>query len=391
MKLYQHNVLETRRQYIIECYGLQEMMSYDFNKIELYESIFGNKKDINKLKRDYNILRKAIPDLIYRLVKIGKKAVVDLVVSTAKKAIEHGRDNIEALRYTFYALLFFAIGYTGNSLKDKYNEQPIIQGTHIETTIVDGNDTIVVYADDDTTTVIMQPDKSKAPVVSVSKPKRELTSYNDESPIRLLKTNETKTRYYHASDDMLSALADVEHFVDHIYDTANRNRKITKRDMLNPKVDLTIGYGHKLTKEERQKWNINKKVTKADAYEMFKDDVAKQERIMNIKLSQLPYDDRVEYSQGMIDGLLSMQFNIGAGNLYGSNTKQPSEFWKRMCNCRIDRKHGCINKSDIEYSLAQINSQNVFMKGHKTRRRAEYFIAMQPFGKVNSELYNLKD
>ena len=85
MKLYQHNVLETRRQYIIECYGLQEMMSYDFNKIELYESIFGNKKDINKLKRDYNILRKAIPDLIYRLVKIGKKAVVDLVVSTAKK------------------------------------------------------------------------------------------------------------------------------------------------------------------------------------------------------------------------------------------------------------------------------------------------------------------
>lgn len=82
---------------------------------------------------------------------------------------------------------------------------------------------------------------------------------------------------------------------------------------------------------------------------------------------------------------------MGAGNLYGNSTKGPSEFWKRMCNCRIDKKNGCINKSDIEYSLAQINSQNVFMKGHKTRRRAEYFIAMQPFGKINKDLYNLKN
>lgn len=35
--------------------------------------------------------------------------------------------------------------------------------------------------------------------------------------------------------------------------------------MMNMKYDLTIGYGHALTKEERAKWNVNMKMSKAEA------------------------------------------------------------------------------------------------------------------------------
>ena len=118
--------------------------------------------------------------------------------------------------------------------------------------------------------------------------------------------------------------------------------------------------------------------------ELFKQDISERETQTNNLLKQLPYDSEVEYSQGFYDAFFSLLYNCGYRNV------KESEFWRRLNNCRIDRENGCVNKSDIEYSLAKINTQNVFLNGHKKRRRAEYFIAMQPYGKVDASLYNLK-
>jgi len=188
---------------------------------------------------------------------------------------------------------------------------------------------------------------------------------------------------------MVNALKEVEKFVDHIYDAKKPSRVITQKDMMNPKYDLTIGYGHALTKEERASWKANMKMSKAEAHKLFMKDLGVAEKQVNNKLKTLPYDSQVEYSQGFIDGLISLNYNMGYGNMFGNATKQPCEFWKRLNKCKIDEINGCINKQDIDYSLAKVNTQNVIAKGHVYRRRAEYKIMCQTFGEINPELYHL--
>ena len=381
--------IENTRQIIIEKYGLSELLCVD----SINESVFSTTKDVNLLKEDMKLIAKAIPDMILRLTKIGLKATVNATVKYAKQIYKSSKNNKEALQYLFYSLLFFTIGYVGNTIKDKYNERPLISGTSIQTTQKDGIDVMIVNDGPDKIFVSRNPNQSIPEMKTVYNANKlsseEAQKQNESSPIRLLKPGEVKIQR-HTSSEMLKALADVEHFVDHIYDTADKTRKITRKDMGNLKMDLTIGYGHKLTVEERKKWSPDKKVTREQAMELFKKDVAANERILNNYLAQLAYDAKVNYSQGFYDGVLSLLFNMGAGNLTGAGNYAISEFWRRLGNCRIDKENGCINKSDIDYTLAQINKQNVFLPGHKTRRRAEYFIAMQPYGKINPKLYNLK-
>lgn len=190
------------------------------------------------------------------------------------------------------------------------------------------------------------------------------------------------------SDEMIEALMEVEHFVDHIYDAKNRNR--TDINMNDMSQDLTIGYGHKLTKEERKTWSKNKKVSQEEAKQIFIKDLRETERYLNKKLAQLPYDKKVEYSQGFIDGMGSLLFNMGYGNMFGAGKKEECEFWDRLNNCRIDKQNKCMNVSDINFSIAAVRSQNITQKGHIARRKAEYRIMMQPLGSFNSDLYNLK-
>jgi GH24 family phage-related lysozyme (muramidase) len=381
--------IENTRQIIIEKYGLSELLCVD----SINESVFSTTKDVNLLKEDMKLIAKAIPDMILRLTKIGLKATVNATVKYAKQIYKSSKNNKEALQYLFYSLLFFTIGYVGNTIKDKYNERPLISGTSIQTTQKDGIDVMIVNDGPDKIFVSRNPNQSIPEMKTVYNANKlsseEAQKQNESSPIRLLKPGEVKIQR-HTSSEMLKALADVEHFVDHIYDTADKTRKITRKDMGNLKMDLTIGYGHKLTVEERKKWSPDKKVTREQAMELFKKDVAANERILNNYLAQLPYDAKVNYSQGFYDGVLSLLFNMGAGNLTGAGNHAISEFWRRLGNCRIDKENGCINKSDIDYTLAQVNKQNVFLPGYKTRRRAEYFIAMQPYGKINPKLYNLK-
>lgn len=190
------------------------------------------------------------------------------------------------------------------------------------------------------------------------------------------------------SDEMIEALMEVEHFVDHIYDAKNRKR--TDINMNDMSQDLTIGYGHKLTKEERKTWSKNKRVSQEEAKQIFIEDLRETERYLNKKLAQLPYDKKVEYSQGFIDGMGSLLFNMGYGNMFGAGKKEECEFWDRLNNCRIDRQNKCMNVSDINFSIAAVRNQNITERGHIARRKAEYRIMMQPLGAMNPELYNLK-
>ena len=53
-------------------------------------------------------------------------------------------------------------------------------------------------------------------------------------------------------------------------------------------------------------------------------DLSVVEKQVNNKLKTLPYDSKVEYSQGFIDGLISLNYNMGYGNMFG-NTKFVNE------------------------------------------------------------------
>lgn len=375
------------REKLLERYGIKDIMYSGIEQMSILsinEDVFDNSSDKEAISKHMSSLKKIIPDLMAKLIKVGAKASVNMIVKGAKIAYQSGKSNPEIVKNVFYGLLFLAIGLIGNNIKEKYNEHPVIPGTQIETTTVDGKEAMVVYGEDDTL-IVSQPVENAAPkIVKASE------GYNNVSPIKLLSPGEQKIQYYHISPEMLDALWEVESFVDHIYDARKPSRVPKNQRELLDGSDWTIGAGHKLTKKECKEMNFRKKLTVAQGKELFKNDMKEHEQIVNNMLKTLPYDKKVNYSQGIFDAIVSTEMNMGAGNFRGNATRPPCEFWRRLNNCRIDRKNGCINKSDIEYSLAKINTQNVILKGHQTRRRAEYFIAMQPYGKVDASLYKLK-
>ena len=188
------------------------------------------------------------------------------------------------------------------------------------------------------------------------------------SPITLLKPGQKHPEFYHGSPQIYRAIAEVEQFVDHIYDAKSGKKQIRKEDMMNMKKDLTIGYGHKLTKEERKTMAFNTRWTKEKAFEVFKKDIKEHEKIMNSKLRTLHYYDNVIFSQGFVDACLSIFFNSGSGNMTGSATRSQSEFWKRLNNCRVDKENGCIDRSDVYFTISQLRHQFITEPGHVARR-----------------------
>ena len=209
------------------------------------------------------------------------------------------------------------------------------------------------------------------------------------TPIHLLKPGQKHPEYYHGSEQIMRALAEVESFVDHIYDAKVGKKQIRKQDLMDMSKDLTIGYGHKLTKEERKAWSFNKKISKEEAYKLFKQDFKEQERLVNVELKKLHYYDYVQFSQGFIDAIMSITFNMGVGNLRGTKTRQQSEFWRRLNACRISKDK--VDRSDVYYTISQIRHQNITERGHVARREAECQIMQQcSLTHVNPELYNLK-
>ena len=363
---------------ILKEYGIYDLFSND-----LYEDFsLDSSDDLNVIKQHLGKLKKIIPDLIHKLVKVGAKETVKLIIKTGKYLIKKGKTQKESIQYMFLSLLFLSAGLIGNTMIH-YNDNPVIKGSHIEMTTLNGQDSLLVH-DKDTTYIIQQPDKDKAPII-----KKSIVEDKENLPIRLLSDNDTKSSYYKASNEMANALKEVEKYVDHIYDAKKPSRKITQKDMTNMSYDLTIGYGHALTKAERESWKADMRMSKEEAQQLFMKDLGVVEKQINGKLKSLPYDSQVEYSKGFIDGLISLTYNMGYGNMFGNAKKSPCEFWKRLNNCKVDEVNGCMNKNDLDYSLAKVNTQNVTEKGHVYRRKAEYNIMCQNFGKVNPDLYHL--
>lgn len=119
----------------------------------------------------------------------------------------------------------------------------------------------------------------------------------------------------------------------------------------------SIGWGHHGS-DVTAGMTINQK--RADKY--FNEDIKAAEGMVNWLLKQLPYE--YKFSQGFIDGMVSLVYNAGAGNV------QKSAFYQRLKRCRV--KGGKMNESDFVYTLAAVKTSCVTCKGHKPRRVQEY-------------------
>lgn len=403
---------EERNEYhILEEYGLSEMFSIRSYSYRLFENVSQEDEDYEEFKFILGRLKELVPLMMKRLIQKGFQKAVRFIADESKKAFT-GPDKLKAVKKLFFSLLILCAGLSIKFI-DTYNEKPVIPQTRIEYISEEDMNTLVVtdMETEEPVMVIEQSNEDEFPeviektekVVQIAKEikqkKEEKKTANKQtvqrkqdkkynSPIVLLSGDVKKTDYYKISDEMIEALMAVEDFSEVIYDAKNPKRK--NLDMKNMKQDLTIGYGHKLTKEERKKWNLNKRITREEAKQLFMKDLKETEKYLNKKLSQLPYDKKVEYSQGFVDGMGSLLFNMGYGNMFGSGKREESEFWSRLNKCRIDRQNNCMNVSDINFSIAAVRNQNITQRGHIARRKAEYSIMMQAYGAIDGKLYNLK-
>lgn len=374
---------ESRRQHIIEAYGLREILGLDINEGFIDELTQGNGKDWEETKELSRRLAAIIPRLIYRIVRLGGRTMVNLMVAGSKRALKEGDDRHAVAKTLFFGLVL-ALGTLGaGKLAQYYNEKPVIPNTQIAANgdtleVVDSaKGTKTTYALDDRTGVKVNTVKAGEKEIAAAKPQKEEVKaapaktpakQRSGSQIRLLKPGE-RTPDYKPSRQILDAIMETESCVLRLYDAKNPNRKLNRRDILNPKVDLTIGYGHKLTREERRKARVGMTITKQQAVAMFRKDAATTAAVLrNAMQRDLPWFDQVHISQEFYDGLFDLTFNMGIGNLAGNNTKQASDVWRTLQRCRIDRKNGCINKSDLAMVIRLVSKQNITEKGHEYRR-----------------------
>lgn len=125
----------------------------------------------------------------------------------------------------------------------------------------------------------------------------------------------------------------------------------------------TIGYGHVIYDGE----NIPHSITKQYANALFDNDIEKFNDYVRSMLDEL--DHRFLYTQGFIDGLVSLTYNCGPDGV------KRTRFWKRMKSCRYDKKNHCINKDDLKYAIEAVKTANIskyYANGHKIRRKHEH-------------------
>ena len=118
----------------------------------------------------------------------------------------------------------------------------------------------------------------------------------------------------------------------------------------------SIGWGHHTSDIK-----ANQTITQAKADAWLAADIKDAEMYANLLLKSLPY--KFEFSQGFFDGLVSLVYNCGYGNV--KNTK----FYAALNRCRV--KDGKMNESDFNYTVSFVRTTNITAAGHKPRRRAE--------------------
>ena len=123
----------------------------------------------------------------------------------------------------------------------------------------------------------------------------------------------------------------------------------------------SIGYGHHNTSVKS-----GQKITQKRAEQLFNEDIAEAEKMTNYLLKKLPY--KYKFSQGFIDGMVSLVYNAGVGGI------QRSTFYSRLCRCRVSK--GKINHDDYIYTISAVKTTCISSKGHKSRRAAEYTMMM---------------
>ena len=115
----------------------------------------------------------------------------------------------------------------------------------------------------------------------------------------------------------------------------------------------SIGWGHHLLPGESYT-----RISKAKADKLFNEDIAKTNKAINRILKK--FNGKVKFSQAFIDGVGDLIYNCGEGGVINS------EFYKRLCNCRI--KNGKINENDLNFTIAAIKNMKITCKAHVSRR-----------------------
>ena len=116
----------------------------------------------------------------------------------------------------------------------------------------------------------------------------------------------------------------------------------------------TIGYGHYIKKGEK----IPSAITKEYGEKLFRSDMNEINAGINRYLKSV--NKKVKFSQGFINGLGDLMYNVGPNGVNGT------EFDRRLRACRV--KNGQINKDDLKYTIAAIKKTHVYCNAHKNRR-----------------------
>lgn len=115
----------------------------------------------------------------------------------------------------------------------------------------------------------------------------------------------------------------------------------------------SIGWGHHLLPGESYKHISFKK-----ANQLFKEDIQKTNNAINRLLKR--FDGKVRFSQAFIDGLGDLVYNCGEAGV------MKSDFYKRLCNCRVKDKK--INENDLNFTIAAVKTMCISCEAHISRR-----------------------
>ena len=119
-------------------------------------------------------------------------------------------------------------------------------------------------------------------------------------------------------------------------------RESCKLTLYKDNTGYSIGYGHRIKRGENYK-----KISKAKAEQLFKEDIKGVEASINRILKNIKFKP----TQNFIDGLADLVYNCGEGGV------KKSEFYKRLSKCRV--KNGKVNKNDLNYTVAAVKTMRL--------------------------------
>lgn len=149
-------------------------------------------------------------------------------------------------------------------------------------------------------------------------------------------------KYYHASDEGKDFIKRHEGLKLDAYQIKGEKYK-------------TIGYGHYMNDGM-----IYESITLEEAEMLFEEDIMEAEESINRLLK--PFE--CEFSQGFVDGMVSLVYNCGERGV------KTSTFYKRLKKCRISNDE--MLEKDLNYALSAVKTLRTTHKGHKRRRAQEF-------------------